>query len=160
MSLVCSREVIQLISSKIILSLQSMYVIPKPILYHHHSVSNHDTHFFCWWGIHQGPPTMSHFLLRSTHYLRSWLRNNPSVPWCLHTSMTSFFTLGERFTSLDFDRHILCRVRLHLIHSHHMDCNAVPWGPLTSSVVSLTYVDELNHWMIIRWCLPCSTPTH
>jgi len=55
------------------------------------SISKITTLVSCrWCGIHQGPPAMSHFLLTSAHYPRSWLRNSLPVPWGLHTSMVGF----------------------------------------------------------------------
>ena len=39
-----------------------------------------------WWGIHQGPPSMSIFMSNSTHNLGIRLKNH-FVPWNLHTSM-------------------------------------------------------------------------
>jgi hypothetical protein len=57
------------------------------------------------WGIHQGPPSMSLFLLTSTHYPRTRLRNQ-LVPWDLHASMAGLLTSDSGFTSLTFDQMI------------------------------------------------------
>jgi len=91
-SLTCSREVIQ-----------SKSIFHNTINLHFHdhhswtlccqsnSISKITTLVSCrWCGIHQGPPVMSHFLLTSTHYPRSWLKKTHSVPWCLHASMAGF----------------------------------------------------------------------
>jgi len=45
MSLICSREVIQLISTTILLRHHSMFIVLEPVLHQHHSISNHDTFF-------------------------------------------------------------------------------------------------------------------
>ena len=88
----CSREVIQ-----------SKFILCNTINLHFHdrhswtlcrqsdSILKFITLVLCHWcGIHQGPPTMSHFLSTSTHYPRSWLRNTLPVPWGLHASMAGF----------------------------------------------------------------------
>jgi len=119
-----SREVIQLISVPILLSLHSMFSIPDPVLYLHYYVWVMIIVKCRWWGIHQGPPATVCFLLTLAHYWGSWLQT-PLVPWCLHTSMSSFLTLSDMFTSMAFDWNTMCGVRHQLINSHHMDCIVV-----------------------------------
>ena len=48
----------------------------------------------------------------------------------------------------------------HLIYSHSLECTRVPWESLTSMVISLTLVNGLHHWPVIKWFLPCSTSGH
>lgn len=50
----------------------------------------------------------------------------------------------------------MCGVQLQLIHAHHIDCTIVSSEPLTTSMVSLEYVNDLHQWLVIKWCLPCS----
>jgi len=104
-------------------------------------------------GIHQGPPTMSHFLSTSAHYPRSWLRNNPFSTLKLACLNGKFLTSENRFTSMAFDRKTLHGVWHQLIYSHNVNCTVVPWGSLPLSVIPLTLVNNLHHWLVIRWCL-------
>lgn len=55
---------------------------------------------------------------------------------------------------------MLCGVQIQLIHSEHMDFTMVPWETLASSVVSLASINDLHHWLIIKWCLSCLNPAH
>ena len=50
-------------------------------------------------------------------------------------------------------------VRLQLIYSHSFECTRIPWGSLTSLVISLALVNGIHYWPIIKWFLPCSTST-
>ena len=159
MSLMCLREVIQLIYTMILLSLNSMFVIPKAGPHQSHYVANHDTYFISLMGDTSRPSCNRSLPIDISSLSRVDLNFFPLVPWGLHMSMEIFLTLGDIFSSLAFDRHILCGVWLQLIHSNHMDCTTVPWEPLTSLVVSLMSVNELNNWPVIRWCLSCSTST-
>ena len=58
-----------------------------------------------WWGIHQGPPSMSLSPSTPTHYPGIRLRNQ-LVLWDLHASMAGLLTFDSRFTSLISDRMI------------------------------------------------------
>jgi hypothetical protein len=78
----------------------------------------------------------------------------------MHASMVGFLAFESGFTSLTLDRKILSTVRLQLIHSHSMDCTRVPWGSLTSMVISLVLVNGFINDRVIKWFLPCSTSTH
>ena len=77
-SSVCSREVLQLISATILLSLHFMTSFPDLV-----PCQQHSNHFFSiimlvscpLWGIHQGLPTIGFFLSTSTNHPRSLLRN-------------------------------------------------------------------------------------
>ena len=104
-------------------------------------------------GIHQGPPTMSHFLSTSTHYQRIWLRNTPFSTLKLACLNGKFLTSGERFTSLAFNRKILRGVRRQVLYSQHVNCTVVPWGSSSFSVIPLVLVNSLHHWLVIRQCL-------
>ena len=64
-----------------------------------------------------------------------------------------FLTSSERFTSMAFNRRILHGVQRQVLYSHHMNCTAVPWGSLSLSVIPLAIVNNLHHWLVIRWCL-------
>ena len=87
-SLVCSREVIQLISATILLSLHFMFAFTDLVPCQHHS--DHSVSIMIpischWWGIHQGLPTIGHFLSTSTHHPGSWIRNTPwHLGACIH----------------------------------------------------------------------------
>jgi len=96
MSLLCLREVIQLMFLTILLSLHCMFSFLDRFLYQHHFVSIiiHVSCRLC--GIHQGPPATGHFLLTSAHYPGSWLRN---ILWylstCIHQwKLSSLFETG------------------------------------------------------------------
>jgi len=71
-----------------------------------------------WWGIHQGPPSKSLFLLTSTHYPGIRLRNQLLL-WDLHASMASLLTFDSGFTSLTPDRmipwmfNLISSIRIH-----------------------------------------------
>ena len=107
----------------------------------------------CICGIHQCPPMTGHFLSTLAHYLRSWLRNNPFSNLKLTCLNGKFLTSSDRFTSMTFDRKILCGVRQWLIYSHHVNCIVVPWGSLSLSVTSLAPVNSLHYCLVIRQCL-------
>ena len=93
------------------------------------------------------------FLSTSAHYPRSWLRNNPFSTLKLACLNGKFLTSGDRFTSMAFDWMILCGVRHRLMYSHHVNCTAVPWGSSSLSVIPLTPINNLHHWLVIRRCL-------
>ena len=95
----------------------------------------------------------SHFLSTSAHYLRSWHRNNPFRTLELACLNGKFLTSGDRFTSMAFDRKILSGVRHQVPFSHHANCIVVPWGSSSLSVIPLTPVNNLHHWLVIRQCL-------
>jgi hypothetical protein len=76
----------------------------------------------------------------SAHYPESRLRNY-SIPWNLHASMESFLAFDSEFTSLNPDRKIPSVIQHQLIYSQSMDCTIVPWGSLTSMVISLALVN-------------------
>jgi hypothetical protein len=80
------------------------------------------------------------FLSTSALYPRKRLRNY-LVPQSLHASMAVFFAFDSGFTSLVPAREILSSVRPRLIYSHLFDCTRVPWGSLTSLVISLALVN-------------------
>jgi hypothetical protein len=86
---------------------------------------------------------MSLFLSTSAHYPGTRLRNY-LVPWSLHASMAGFFALDSGFTSLIPDREIPSSVRPQLIYSHSLDCTIIPWGSLTSMVISLALVNGFH----------------
>jgi hypothetical protein len=86
---------------------------------------------------------MSLFLSTSTHYPGIRLRNH-LVPWNLHASMAGFLIFNSGFTSLAPDWKIPSSVRLQLINSHSLDCTRVPWGSLTSMVISLALVNGIH----------------
>jgi hypothetical protein len=86
---------------------------------------------------------MSIFLLNSTHYLGIRLTNH-LVPWSMHASMVGFLIFDSGFTSLAPNWKISSSVRLHLINSHSLDCTRVPWGYLTSMVISLALVNDIH----------------
>ena len=126
------------------------------------SYSNSRTLFqvsFRWCRIHHGPPSMRLFLSNSTHHLGISLRKKV-VPWYLSTLMTYFLYFNNRLTSLTFDLNIQPSVRNQNIYSHSEECTGVPWGSLTSMVISLALVNGFHHWPVIKWFLPCSTWRH
>ena len=91
----CSREVIQ--SKSIFCNTINLHFHDRhswTLCHQWNSISKITTLISCLWcGIHQGPPAMSRFLLTSTHYPKSWLRNTQSIPWALHASMVGFLLL-------------------------------------------------------------------
>jgi len=112
-----------------------------------------------WWEIHQGHPMMSLVLSTSAHYPESRLRNY-LVPWSLHASMASFSLSTVGLHHWPPNREIMSSVQHQLIYSQSMDCTIVPWESLTSMVISLTLVNGIHQWPVIKWFLPCSTSTH
>ena len=70
--------------------------------------------------------------------------------------MVGLFTFDRQFTSLTADREIPLSIRHQLIYSYSLDCAGVPWGSLTSLVVSLARVNAIHQWPVIKWFLPCS----
>ena len=112
-----------------------------------------------WWGIHQGPPVTSLVPSTPTHYPETRLRNY-LVPWNLHASIVGFLTSDSGFSSLTPDREITLNVRPQLIYWHSLDCTSAPWDSLTLMVISLTLVNGIHQWPVIKWFLPCSTSTH
>jgi hypothetical protein len=86
---------------------------------------------------------MSLFLSNSTHYSRIRHRNH-LVPWNLHASMEGFLIFNNGFKSLAPDWKISLSFRLQLINSHSLDCTRVPWGSLTSMVISLSLVNDIH----------------
>jgi len=112
-----------------------------------------------WWEIHQGPLMTGRFLSTSAHYLGSWLRN---TPWYLGTSYINWNSPHSRrnvyingLRSKDF---VWCLTSTHLLTPYKLYYSTL--RTLTSSVVSLTFVNGLHHRLTIRWCIPCSTSTH
>ena len=71
--------------------------------------------------------------------------------------MAGFFAFDRQFTSLAADREIPLNIWHQLIYSYSLDCTGVPWGSLTSLVVSLVLFNDINQWPVIKWFLPCST---
>ena len=96
---------------------------------------------------------MGHFLSTSTHYPRSRPRDNDFSTLKLACLNGKFLTSSDRFTSMAFDRKILCGVRHWIMYSHHVNCTAVPWGSLSLSMIPLVPVTSLHHWLVIRRCL-------
>jgi len=113
-------------------SITSFHLFCQPILIlftilHHFPMSVS----WRWWGIHQGPPSISLFMSTSTHHLRIWLRNQ-LVPCDLHAWMEGLLASDSRFRSLTSDQmiprmfdfnsfiHICWNVLGYLgIHWHH-----------------------------------------
>jgi hypothetical protein len=62
----------------------------------------------------------------------------------MHASMESFLSFNSGFSLLTPDREILPSVRLHLINSHSLDGNRVPWESLTLMVISLELVNRIH----------------
>jgi hypothetical protein len=79
------------------------------------------------------------FISLSKKRLRNYL-----VPYSLHALMVGFFAFDNGFTSLILDREILSSVQLQLIYSHLLDCTGVPWGSLTSLMISLSLVNSFH----------------
>ena len=96
-----------------------------------------------WWGIHHGPPSTSLFLLNSTPYLGIRIRNQVKYlgPTCLNGRLPHF---QHEFTSLSLDWNISSSVSLLVLYSHSMICTVIPWGSLTSMVISLALVNNLH----------------
>ena len=94
-----------------------------------------------------------HFFSTSSHYPRSWPRNNPFITLKLACLNGKFLTSGDMFTSMAFDRKILHGVWRQVPFSHHVNCTVVPWGSSSLSVTPLVLVNNLHHWLVIRWCL-------
>ena len=82
-----------------------------------------------------------------------------SVPWNLHASMAGFSlsTIGY-INDLRSNDSVTCSTSAHSFTFHGLYW--VLWEPLTLLVVSLTLVNSLHHWLVIKWFLPCSTSTH
>ena len=138
MSLTCSREVIQLRNHHPVNV--SYTAIPPTFIFSWPPFLNlvSSVHFspleiICFvscrrCGIHQGPPTTSHFLSTSAHYPRSWLRNNPFSALKLAYINDRFLTSSDRLTSMAFDRKILHGVQHRIMYSHHVNCTIVLLG--------------------------------
>ena len=108
-------------------------------------------------GIHYGLPS-SLPLLTSLHHLGIRL-DIILVPWYLHASMESFLTSNNGLTSLASNQMILVLDAISFIHIHwnaqwYLE-NHCQW-----LVMSLTLVNDLLHWPVIKWFLPCSTSDH
>ena len=140
-----------------------MLVIPESVLYITVLSCLLQNIFDCvscrWWGIHHGPPLMSLFLLTSTSHLGIRLRNQENYlgPTFLNGHLPCF---QHDFTSLALDWNISLSVQLQVLYSHSMVCIEIPWESLTSMVISLTLVNILHHWIVIKWFLPCLTSRH
>jgi hypothetical protein len=98
------------------------------------------------------------FPIYFNHHQWIWIRNQ-LVPWELHASMAGLLAFDNRFTSLTFDWMIPWMFDFGSF-SHSLDCTRVPWESLTSLVISLALVNDLPHWSVIKWFLPCSTSKH
>ena len=82
-----------------------------------------------------------------------------SVPWNLHASMAGFSPSTT-----------VCIIDLRSNDSVTFSTSAqsftfhglywVLWEPLTLLVVTLTLLNSLHYWLVIKWFLPCSTSTH
>lgn len=97
-----------------------MSSILEPAL-HHHILWKILVFVSCrWWGIHQGPPALGHFLLTSTHYLGSWSRNYlKSLGTCMpQRKVSSLSAWGSHHWPLTRKS---CGVRCQLIYSHLID---------------------------------------
>ena len=112
-----------------------------------------------WSGIHYVPPSMSLFLSTSTPYPGITLTNQVKYfgPTCLNGRLPRF---QHEFASLTLHWKISLSIRLQVLYSHSVVCTVIPWESLTSMVISLTLVNSLHHWLVIKWFLPFSTWRH
>ena len=105
-----------------------------------------------------GLPTMDHFLSTTTHYLGSWSRNRQYLEICM-PAMAGFLPLTTGCViDLRSNDSVTCSTSAHSFTFHGLYW--VLWEPLTLLVVTLTLVNSLHYWLVIKWFLPCSTLTH
>ena len=113
-------------------------------------------HVSCrWWGKHHGPPSTSLFMSTSTHHWRIRFKKASQEPWILHASMTGFLAFDGRISSLASSWKISLIVLLQLIHSHLEECTEVTLESFTLMVISISLVNGLHQWLVIKWFLPC-----
>ena len=82
-----------------------------------------------------------------------------SVPWNLHASMAGFSpsTIGC-IIDLQSNDSVTFSTSAHSFTFHGLYWAL--WEPLTLLMVTLTLVNSLHYWLVIKWFLPCSTSTH
>ena len=118
-------------------------------------------HVSCrWWGKHHGCPSMNLFLSTSAHHPGTIFRNLVKY---LETCMPQWQV--SSLSIVGFHQWPLIE-RLYQVfdfknpYSHLGECTEIPWGSLTSMMISLTLVNSIHQGMVIKWFLPCSTSRH
>ena len=120
-----------------------------------HSISkNHYTHFVSLMWDTSRPSSDESLLVYIRTLSKKATEKHPFSTLRLAYINGKFLASDNKLTSLAFDRKNLYGVRHQNIHSHYATCTAVPWGSLSLSVIYLTSVNYLHHWLVIRWCLP------
>ena len=150
-------------SSKIV-CLESSF--PHPISYtmsmsvllfliYHHYLSPISCHL---WGTHHFPPLTSLFMSTTAYHPGLKLRTYP-IPWNSHASMMGILIFDSGFYTIDpcweipwlFDFNSF----IHIL----LECTTIPWESSSLLVISLTLAKSIHQWLVIKWFLPCSTPT-
>ena len=75
----------------------------------------------------------------------------------MHSSMVGFISFNSGISSVASDWNISLSVQLQFLYSHSKECTEIIWESLTSIVISLTLVNGIHQWPIIKWFLSCLT---
>jgi len=117
-------------------------------------LQNHYTHFMSLMWDTSRPSCDESLLVDINTLSKNLTLKRPSSTLRLAYINGRFLTSSDRLTSMVFYEKTLYGVRHQIIHSHHAECTAIPWGSLSLSVISLVFVNNLHHWLVIRQCFP------
>lgn len=104
-----------------------------------------------WCGIHYGSPSTWSLSIDINSLFKKLIEKLPFITLELAFLNGKFFTLDDKFTSLAFDKPISWVFDFSFCIHIPWIVLIVPWGPLSLLVVSLTLVNSLHHWLVIKW---------
>lgn len=131
-----------------------MTTIHEPCVISQFCLQNHYTHFVSLMRDTSRPSYGQSLLVNISRLSKKLSQKHPSSTLRLAYINGKFLSSDDRLTVLSFNRKTLYGVQHQNIYSHHAECIVVPWESLSLSVISLVSINNLHHWLVIRWCLP------